>query len=75
MELDLRTEAGFADACKWVREILSVVGDGKAWIIPRTGCIIRVTSHKDKTATLFNAGREPTLPVLMVILGWKITKE
>ena len=72
MNFDLDTKEGMKNAVAWTENMFSLINEGGAWAIPRSGTIVRV-SHKDKTVSITD-GLYPEHCLRRVIkaTGWKI---
>lgn len=72
MNYDVNTPEGLANSVRWTQAMFSQIKDGGAWMIPRSGTIVRV-SHKDKTVSI-TAGTQPEASLRRVIkaMGWSI---
>lgn len=73
MNWNLETEEGIKNSIDWTNQTLAVVKEGGAWIIPRSGMIVRV-SHKDKTAHI-TGHYEPVVARILEAAGWAVTRE
>jgi hypothetical protein len=55
----------------WTRKQLALLHDGGIWMIPRSGCLIRVLSHSKLEAEVQHPDREPLVLDIMRAQGWK----
>jgi hypothetical protein len=70
-QMNLATEQGFNNASKWVRNQLAMIGDGGVWLIPRTGCMIRIVSSARLEAETICGEMEPITIGMMRAQGWQ----
>ena len=73
MNYDISTEEGMRNSVLWTEKTLSLIKDGGAWAIPRSGTTVRV-SHKDKVAYISNSN-EPDVVCVLEAAGWTVKKE
>jgi hypothetical protein len=70
---DLDTEAGMANAVRWTTDMLGHLKEGGVWAIPRSGLMIEVVSHKDKTYRINDemlSALDPAVERVMQAAGW-----
>ena len=72
---DLDTVGGMNRAVEWTRNTFEHIKEGGAWVVPRSGTIIRV-SHEKRVATI-NSGFAPDPSIERVIraMGWRVEHE
>lgn len=72
---DLDTEEGMASAIAWTNRTLASLNDDGIWIVPRSGMLIRVLSHRDKLVRVLEGETaDPSIPRVLKAAGWAITK-
>jgi hypothetical protein len=71
--MNIATEAGFQQALSWTQGLLRRMADGGVWVIPRTGAVLRIDSHKELRASMYGMQEEPCVVDCMRALGWKVT--
>lgn len=76
MNWDISTKQGMENSIIWTEQTVNAVKDGGAWVIPRSGTIVRV-AHKTKTAHIQYPPHvhEPDVEKVLRAAGWTITKE
>lgn len=74
MNFDIETKDGMANAVQWTEQMFNQIKDGGAWMLPRSGTIVRI-NHKDRTVSI-TAGQYPEASLRRVIsaMGWKINQ-
>ena len=71
--MNVATDRGFRDAMIWTRKQLALLHDGGIWMIPRSGCCIRVVSRSKLEAEVMYPDREALVIDIMRAQGWKCT--
>jgi len=72
---DLDTEEGMASAIAWTNHTLASLKDDGIWIVPRSGMLIRVLSHRDKVLRVIEGETpDPSIPRVLKAAGWTLTK-
>jgi hypothetical protein len=72
---DLDTEEGMANAIAWTNRTLGLLHEGGSWIVPRSGMLVRVLSHRDKLVRVLEGETpDPSIPRVLKAAGWTITK-
>jgi hypothetical protein len=74
-QVNIATERGFRYAQAWTRNTLNSIADGGVWVIPRTGAMVRILSHKKLEATMTHMDREVGIVTMMRSLGWQVKAE
>jgi hypothetical protein len=72
---DLDTEEGMALAIAWTNRTLEILHEGGSWMVPRSGMLVRVLSHRDKLVQVIDGPvPDPSIPRVLKAAGWTITK-
>lgn len=70
--MDISTPQGMAAAVAWQKNHVSMIKDGGAWVVPRSGNVIKV-EHSKRTATfVVSPVEEPDIVRVFEAMGWRV---
>jgi len=72
--MNLNTKEGMDAAVAWQQNLIDTIGDGGAWVVPRSGTLI--TFHKETSTAVIVEGLlpEPDIERVLVHMGWTIRR-
>ena len=75
MNFNVDTKDGMKNAVAWQNKMLAMVKEGGSWVVPRSGTIYKVISHKAKTVTKVPSvvDQEEIIDRVLKAAGWTVT--
>lgn len=72
---NLDTDEGMANAVLWTNNTLALLRDGGIWYVPRSGTVVTVVGHADKTARVRSFVPDPSIERVLRAGGWSIHEQ
>ena len=63
-----------ADAVAWTEQTMSMLKVGGKWIVPRSGTVITVLSHRPKKCSVQNGEADQMIAKVLRSGGWEVTE-
>lgn len=70
--MDINTKEGMAQAIAWTQQHLQRLSSGGAWVIPRSGTIVRVYHTAKLAAITPGFAPDPSIPKVLEAMGWTV---